>query len=72
MLEIYGRKTSVVYDLSAITELMQQLTEAVTGSSAGSDSRLKLLANLLYFSLANIYQNKDNRCSTKDFQASFD
>ena len=27
MLEIYGRKTSVVYDLFAITELMQQVNE---------------------------------------------
>ena len=72
MLEIYGRKTSVVYDLFAITELMQQLTEASAGTGTNTESRLKLLANLLYFSLANIYQNKDNRCPTKDLQASFD
>lgn len=68
VLEIYGRKTSVVYDLSAITELMQQNIEA----KKSSDSKLKLLANLLYFSLANIYQNKSNQCSIKDFQVSFD
>jgi|TARA_B110000285_G_scaffold202187_1_gene237357 hypothetical protein len=55
MLEIYGRKTSVLHDLSAITELMQQHIEAAAGSNTNSDSKLKLLANLLYFSLANIY-----------------
>ena len=55
MLEVYGRKTSVLYDLSAITELMQQHIDAAAGSSTNSDSKLKLLANLLYFSLANIY-----------------
>jgi len=55
MLEIYGRNTSVLYDLSAITELMQQHIEAAPGSTTNSDSKFKLLANLLYFSLANIY-----------------
>jgi len=55
MLEVYGRKTSVIYDLSAITELMQQHIDAAAGSNANSDYKLKLLANLLYFSLANIY-----------------
>ena len=67
IIEIYGKKTSVIYDLAAITELMQQNVD----QKSGEDSKLKLLSNLLYFSLAKIFQNKDHQCSVKDFQITY-
>lgn len=32
---------------------------------------MSLLANLLYFSLVHIYQNKDGQCQSKELQVSF-
>ena len=32
IIELYGKKTSVIYDLSAITELMQHLCCAIEGT----------------------------------------
>jgi hypothetical protein len=63
MLNIYGRKYSVVYDLATITELM---------GAAEDEKRTLFLANLLYFSLAAIYQNKEGQSFAKEYQASFD
>jgi hypothetical protein len=36
-----------------------------------NDDKVDLLANLLYLSLASIFQNKDGQCSQKDLQVSF-
>jgi len=44
--DIYGKRTSVLYDISAITDLI---------SSESSE----LLGNLLYFSTMHIYQNRE-------------
>jgi hypothetical protein len=63
MLNIYGRNYSVVYDLATITELM---------GAAEDEKRTVFLANLLYLSLAAIYQNKDGQSFAKEYQASFD
>ena len=63
ILEIYGRKSSVLYDLSAITDLIATSLDA-------DQSKLSLYANLLYFSLVQIYQNKD-QCNHKELQVSF-
>ena len=60
LLEVYGKKTSVLYDLASITDMMLQ-----------NDDKVILLANVLYLSLASIFQNKDNQCSQKDLQVSF-
>lgn len=67
IIELYGKKTSVIYDLSAITELMQQNID----QKSEEDSKLKLLSHLLYFSLAKIFQNKDYQCTVKDFQMTY-
>ena len=67
IIELYGKKTSVIYDLSAITELMQQNID----QKSKEDSKLKLLSHLLYFSLAKIFQNKDYQCTVKDFQMTY-
>ena len=50
----------MLYDLAAITDLMQQ------------DSEVGLLGNLLYLSLVHIYASKDGNCQSKDHQVSFD
>lgn len=56
--EIFGKKTSVLYDLSAITDLIEDKPET--------------MANVLYLSLAKLFQCRDNHCSQKDLQVSFD
>ena len=60
ILEMYGRKTSVLYDNASITDLMEEL-----GSKTDEASlfQLTLLANLMYFSLSHIFINKDGNCN---------
>ena len=58
LFEIFGKKTSVLYDLSAITDLIEEKPET--------------MSNVLYLSLAQLFQCRENHCSQKDLQVSFD
>lgn len=42
-----------------------------SAQDAGASKKVRLLANLLYCSLVQIFQNKDGNCYAKDLQASF-
>jgi hypothetical protein len=58
LFEVFGKRTSVLYDLAAITDLL--------------DDKPEVLSSLLYLSLAQLFQCRDNRCPQKDLQVSFD
>ena len=62
MMEIYGRKISVVYDVAAITNIIE----------GEDESKVCFAANLLYFSLSTIYTLKDGAAPSKDQQITFD
>ena len=68
IIDIFGRRTSVLFDLSAITDLVQA---ALDSKDDNTEEKVSLLSNILYFSLVHIYQNKDGQCSSKELQVSF-
>lgn len=59
LVNVFGKRFSVVYDLATITDLI--------GSANEDEDRVVFLSNLLYFSLAAIYQSKDGKCFSKEF-----
>lgn len=68
MLELYGRKTSVMYDVATIIEM---ILSKPNDDQEQDDNKLVLLANILNLSIQQVYHYRDNKCPQKDHQTSF-
>ena len=68
MLELYGRKTSVMFDVATMIEM---ILSKPNDDHEEDDNKLVLLANILNLSIQQIYHYRDNKCPLKDHQTSF-
>jgi len=61
---VYGRSSSVIYDVVSLVEAITQFGQE---SSEEREADLVLTANLLYFSLVQLFKFKGSQYPTKDY-----